>query len=157
MLRWHQVFSKRVSFVFKFCIGNWKKKIFLDTKNVSFGCPVTLCPSLLPSILILVYSVTAVSDVFLPPCLLKPCLCNYCNCFIGENCLSVFSYKRRKLMEGDFQLHLHVWVCVKTEHNHRFFLKIDKLRGKCYLWKKLKTVTGVNYRKHVLTCICFFL
>lgn len=57
---------KEGEFCLKFCIGNWKQKILLDTKNTSFGCPVILSPFLLASILILVYSITAVSDVFLP-------------------------------------------------------------------------------------------
>lgn len=63
----HQEFSKRVNFVFK--ILYWElegKSIIRYMICFSFGCPVILSPFLLTSILILVYSVTAVRDVFLP-------------------------------------------------------------------------------------------
>jgi len=36
---------------------------------------------------------------FFPSCVLKLWLRNYCNSYIGNNSLSVFSYKGRKLME----------------------------------------------------------
>lgn len=77
-----------------------------------FGCPVILSPLLHTSILILFYSITVSgwwivhcvhlycgTFFFFPSCVLKPCLGNCCNSSIGNNCLSVFSYKGRKSME----------------------------------------------------------
>lgn len=157
MVRWRQVFSESEFCVENSVLRNGRKKYYWVQKCISWmsSDPLSFPASIHPNLGLFSYS----CEFFFPSCVLKPCLCNYSNSFIGKNSLSVFSYEGRKLMEWDFQLYLHVWICVKTNRitGVWFSKKIDKWNEKCYLWKKLKTITGVNYRKHVLTSICFFL